>query len=83
MFPVANQTSLNLNKMVDAWGSNQMKMVHTLPLHFQDPREIKNMTCWDVGVQDIAGESAPLPDKGIIFLLDPTLQGRTKVIDQI
>ena len=25
----------------------------------------------DVGEQDIAGESAPLPDKGIISLLDP------------
>ena len=70
--------------MVDAQGSNPMGMVSTLPLHFRDPRKIeKNMTCRDVGDQDIVGESAPLPDKEIIFLLNPTLQAQSKEIDKI
>ena len=70
--------------MVDAQGPDPMEMVSTHPLCIKDPKRIKWICpVGDVGVQDIVGESAPPPDKGMIFLLDPTLQTRTKVIGKI
>ena len=41
MSAVANQTNLNLNKMVDAQDSNPMGMVSILPLQFRDPSGIE------------------------------------------
>ena len=60
--------------MGDAEGSSPMEMVSTHALHFKDPKRIKRI--WpveDVEAQDIVGESAPPIDRGIIFILDPTL----------
>ena len=34
-----------------------------------------------MGEQDIIGENVPLPDKGITFLLDPTLQTQIQEIN--
>ena len=84
MSAVTNHTNLNVNKMVDVQDSNPIEMVSTHPLCLKDLRRIKRI--WpvgDVGVQDIVGESASLPDKGIIFLLDPTLWAQIKVIGKI
>ena len=51
---------------------------------FQRPKhDRKNMTCWGCGGKDIAGENAPLPDKGIISFLDPTPQSQIQEIDQL
>ena len=53
-------------------------------MHFRDPRVIgRTLLAGDVGQQDIAGENAELPDKGIISLLDPTLQLQIQELDQI
>ena len=75
MSAVANQTSPNLNKN---GGCARFKSngngKYPSTMFQRRKRDKKSMTCWDVGLQGIVGESAPLPDKGILFLLDPTLQ---------
>ena len=75
MSAVANQTNLHLTKTSGCPGFKPNGNGKYSSSTFQRPKHNrKNMTCWGCGEQDIVGESAPLPDKGIIFLLDPTPQ---------
>ena len=68
---------------MDVQDSNQMGMVSIPPMHFRDLSMIeRTWLAGDVGEQDIAGENALLPDKGIISLLDLTLQSQIQELDQ-
>ena len=75
MSAVANQTNVNPTKNSGCLrfkpNGNSKYSSNT----FQRPKhDRKNMTCWGCGELDIFGENAPLPDKGIAFLLGPTSQ---------
>ena len=74
MSVVTNQNNPNMNKNGEYTGFKPNVNGKYPSTTFQRPKkDKKNMNCWDVEVQDIVGENAPPPDKGIIFLVDPTL----------
>ena len=85
MSTVSIQTSQNSSKSKDCDGSKSSngndKYFYN---NFQKPkRDKKDMKCWDVGAQAIVGESAPHPDKRIIFLLDPVTKLRVEMTIKI
>ena len=74
MSAVANQTNSNLNMNFGCKGFKSNGNGKYPSTMFQRPKkDKKNIICWGCGVQIIVGENAPPPDKGIIFLFDPTL----------
>ena len=84
MSAVANQTNLNLTKTSGHTGFKPNGNICIPPIHFIDLNMIERTSlAGDVGEQDIAGENVPLPDKGIISLLDPILQLQIQELDQI
>ena len=85
MSAVTNQTNQNLSKNNGCNGSKSSNgNGKYLSTKFQRPkRDRKDMKCWDVGVQDIVGQSVPHPGKGIISLLNPLIRIRPKIMGKI